>query len=121
MIDIMTNKVKRYKKRKLRSKKHLYITADRPRLTVFRSKKYLYAQVIDTTNKVLVSFSSISNELGKEILSNNIQSATIIGTKVGEKLKVLNITKVAFDRNGYLYHGKVKALADACRATGIEF
>ena len=83
MIDIMTNKNKRFKKRKLRSKKHLKLAADRPRLTVFRSNKYLYAQVIDTTNKVLVSFSSVSNELGKNKLTSNIESATIIGTKVG--------------------------------------
>ena len=121
MIDIITNKVKRHKKRKLRSKKHLRISADRPRLTVFRSNKYLYAQVIDTTNVVLASFSSVSNELGKSKLTNNIEAATIIGTKIGEKLKAHKITKVAFDRNGYLYHGKVKALAEACRAAGIEF
>lgn len=121
MIDIMTNKVKRYKKRKLRSKKHLRVSESRPRLTIFRSKKYLYAQVIDVTNTVLASFSSISNELGSTKISNNIEAATIIGTKIGEKLKALKITKIAFDRNGYLYHGKVKALAEACRAVGIEF
>lgn len=121
MIDIMTNKVKRYKKRKLRSKKHLRISADRPRMIIFRSQKYLYVQVIDYTNKVLASFSSLSKELGGNKLNNNIEAATIIGTKIGEKLNSLNIKKVAFDRNGYLYHGKVKALADACRATGIEF
>ncbi len=121
MIDIMTNKTKRYQKRKLRSRKNLRISGDRPRLTIFRSQKYLYAQVIDMSNKVLVSFSSLSKELGKDKLSNNVESASIIGTKIGEKLKALNITKVVFDRNGYLYHGKVKALADACRAAGIEF
>ncbi len=121
MINIMANKRKRYHKRKLRSRKHLRMSADRPRLTVFRSKKYLYAQVMDMSNNVLVSFSSISNELGKNKLSNNIESATVIGTKIGEKLKALNISKVVFDRNGYLYHGKIKALAEACRATGIEF
>lgn len=121
MINIMTAKNKRFQKRKLRSKKHIRVSADRPRLTVFKSNKYLYVQVIDTSNKVLASFSSVSNELGKEKLGNNIEAATMIGTKIGEKLKALNITKVVFDRNGYLYHGKVKAIADACRATGIEF
>ena len=121
MIDIMTNKTKRFHKLKLRSKKHIRVSTDRPRLTIFRSKKYLYAQVIDLNNNVLASFSSISNELGKEKLGNNIDAATKIGTTIGEKLKALKITKVVFDRNGYLYHGKVKALADACRAAGIEF
>ncbi|MGL4394433.1 MAG: 50S ribosomal protein L18 [Brevinema sp.] len=121
MINIMTDKTRRFHKRKLRSKKHLRVSADRPRMTVFRSKKYLYVQVIDMNNNTLASFSSLSNELGKEKLGNNIAAATIIGTKIGEKLKALKITKVVFDRNGYLYHGKVKALADACRATGIEF
>jgi len=121
MIDIITNKVKRFKKRKLRSKKHLRISADRPRMTVFRSQKYLYVQVINNTNKVLASFSSISKEFEGKKLNNNIEAAKIIGTKIGEKLNSLNIKKVSFDRNGYLYHGKVKALADACRATGIEF
>ncbi|MGL4560809.1 MAG: 50S ribosomal protein L18 [Brevinema sp.] len=121
MINIVTNKIKRYQKRKLRSKKHIRISTDRPRMTVFRSSKYLYVQVIDMKNTVLASFSSLSNELGKEKLGNNIEAATIIGTKIGEKLNALKISKVVFDRNGYLYHGKVKALADACRATGIEF
>lgn len=121
MIDIVTNKTRRYQKRKLRSRKNLRISGDRPRLTIFRSNKYIYAQVIDMSNNVLVSFSSLSNELGKDKLTNNIASATVVGQKIGEKLKALKITKVVFDRNGYLYHGKVKALADACRAAGIEF
>ncbi|MGL4367136.1 MAG: 50S ribosomal protein L18 [Brevinemataceae bacterium] len=121
MIDVITKKTKRYYKRKLRSRKNLRVSSERPRLTVFRSSKYLYAQVFDISNKVLVSYSSISKDLGQKRLGNNIESATIIGTKIGEKLKQLNITKVVFDRNGYLYHGKVKAIADACRAAGIEF
>ncbi|MGL4677119.1 MAG: 50S ribosomal protein L18 [Brevinema sp.] len=121
MINIVADKTRRYKKRKLRSRKNLLVSEDRPRLTVFRSNKYLYAQVLDKSNKVLASFSSISNELGSKKISGNTEAAAIIGQKIGEKLKILNITKVVFDRNGYLYHGKIKALADACRNTGIEF
>lgn len=121
MIDTISGKIKHHQKRKLRSRKNLRLASDRPRMTVFRSNRYLYVQVIDTNNKVLASFSSLSQELGKEKLGNNIECATLIGTQIGEKLKALKITKVAFDRNGYLYHGKIKALADACRAVGIEF
>lgn len=121
MIDIISGKIKRYQKRKLRSKKHIQVSEDRPRMVVFRSNKYLYVQVIDMSNKVLASFSSLSSELGKEKLGSNIETARIIGQKIGEKLKSLKISKVVFDRNGYLYHGKIKALADACRDVGIEF
>ncbi|MGL5254960.1 MAG: 50S ribosomal protein L18 [Brevinema sp.] len=121
MIDTISQKIKHHQQRKLRSRKHLKVAADRPRMTVFRSNRYLYVQVLDINNNVLASFSSLSKELGKDKLGNNIECATIIGTQIGEKLKALKIQKVVFDRNGYLFHGKIKALADACRAVGIEF
>lgn len=120
MIDKVKVKKKRYEKRRLRSKKHLKMAADRPRMIINRSNKYLYVQVVDADNKMLCSFSSLSKELDKK-LGNNVESAKVIGTEIGKKLKAMKITKVVFDRNGLLYHGKVKALADACREQGIEF
>lgn len=122
MINTLKQKNKIFAKRKLRSKKHLKSSAERPRMVIFRSNKYLYVQVIDdTTGKVLCSISSIAKELEGKKLGNNIESAKKIGEMIGKKLKKLKIEKVVFDRNGNLYHGKIKALAEACREQGIQF
>jgi large subunit ribosomal protein L18 len=122
MIDVVKSKIKKGEKAKLRSKKNLKVASDRPRMVVFRSNKYIYVQVMDDLNhKVLCSVSSISKELKDQKLGKNIQSASVIGKEVAKKLKALNIGQVVFDRNGYRYHGKVKALADGCRAEGINF
>lgn len=110
-----------FEKKRLRSKKHLQTAADRPRMVVNRSNKYLYVQVIDDKGKVICAYSSISKELEGKRLGKDIKSAKAIGTEIGKKLKAKKVTKVAFDRNGLLYHGKVKALAEACREQGIEF
>ncbi len=121
MIDKVKNKNIRFEKKRLRSKKHLVITDTRPRLLIVRSNKYLYANVIDINNKVLASYSSISKDLEGKRLGNNIESAKKIGAGIAKKLKALKIDSVVFDRNGLLYHGKVKALADTCREAGIKF
>ena len=120
MIDLVSVKKKRYEKRKLRSKKSLKYSDDKPRMVVKRTNKYLYVQVIDTQNKILASMSSLSKDLEGKKLGKNIDSAKLIGKKIAEKLKALKIESVVFDRNGYIFHGKIKALVEACREAGIK-
>jgi large subunit ribosomal protein L18 len=122
MIDILKSKREKYLKAKARSKGSLSYSQERPRMLVFRSKKYLYIQVLDDVEgKVICSLSSISKELKDKKLGKNIKSAVVLGKEVGKKLKDLKINSVSFDRNGFKYHGKIKALADACREEGIKF
>ena len=95
-------------------------TQERPRLAVFRSVNHIYAQVIDDQQgHTLVAASTTEKDLhGK---GGNVEGAKLIGKAVAERAKEKGITKVVFDRGGYLYHGRVKALADAARAAGLEF
>lgn len=96
-------------------------TKDVPRLNVFRSNNNIFAQIIDDEAGVtLVSASSIDKDL-KIKNGGNIEAATKVGEVIGEKAKQAKIKKVVFDRGGYLYHGRVKALAEAARAKGLEF
>jgi large subunit ribosomal protein L18 len=95
-------------------------SAERPRLAVYRSLKHIYAQVIDDrAGRTLVSASS--NDKGSTANGGNIAGAKEIGRAVAERAKEKGITRVVFDRGGYLYHGRVKALADAAREAGLEF
>ena len=107
-----------------RIRRKLRGSAARPRLAVFRSVAHIYAQVIDDAGgKTLVSASSVGKG-GKGISSGsggNVAAAKAIGKLVAERAKEKGITKVVFDRGGYQYHGRVKALADAARAAGLEF
>jgi large subunit ribosomal protein L18 len=114
----MTNKkVERRIKIKYRIRKSVNGTAERPRLSVFRSNKQIYAQVInDLTGHTLASASS----LGLEKMPKKEQAAKV-GELVAEKAKAAGITSVVFDRNGYLYHGRVKELADGARKGGLNF
>ncbi len=98
-------------------------TAERPRLTVFRSLKNLYAQIIDDEKGVTVcEASSRSKDLQSKIPSGgNIPAAKLVGAALAERAKAKNIDQVCFDRNGYRYHGRVKALADAAREAGLKF
>ncbi len=122
MIDITKDKRRKFAKAKKRSKGNLTYSIDRPRMLVFRSKKYLYVQVLDDLNgKVVCTLSSISKELKEKKLGKNIKSASVLGQEMAKKLKDLKIESICFDRNGFKYHGKIKALADACRAGGIKF
>ena len=112
-----TKKVERRIKIKFRVRKSVNGTAERPRLSVFRSNKQIYAQVInDIEGKTLASASS----LGLEKLPK-IQQAEKVGELVAEKAKAAGIETVVFDRNGYLYHGRVQALAAAARKGGLKF
>jgi large subunit ribosomal protein L18 len=95
-------------------------TSERPRLAVFRSVKHIYAQVIDDrSGRTLVSASS--NEKNASVAGGNVGGAKEVGKLVGERAKQAGIKAVVFDRGGYLYHGRVKALADAAREAGLEF
>jgi large subunit ribosomal protein L18 len=95
-------------------------TAERPRLAVFRSLKSIYAQVIDdASGRTIVSASSLEKDAGAK--GSNAAAAKAVGTLIAKKAKDNGITRVVFDRGGYLYHGKIKALADAAREAGLEF
>ncbi len=96
-------------------------TPKTPRLNVFRSNSNIFAQIIDDSEgKTLVSASSIDKEL-KLANGGNVEAATKVGELIAKRAKEAKITNVVFDRGGYLYHGRVKALADAARANGLEF
>jgi len=105
---------------KRRIRKDISGTTLRPRLSVFRSNKEIYAQVIDDeTGKTIVSISSLNVKEAHGI--PKIEQATIIGKQIAEKAKDAGVDTLVFDRNGYLYHGRVKALAEAVREGGIKF
>jgi large subunit ribosomal protein L18 len=109
------------KVRHLRIRKNISGTASTPRLNVFRSATNIYAQIIDDVKCVtLVSASSIDKDLKIEN-GSNIEAAKRVGALVAERAKKMNIEAVVFDRGGYLYHGRVKALADAAREVGLKF
>ncbi|RAK16758.1 LSU ribosomal protein L18P [Anoxybacillus vitaminiphilus] len=109
------------KKRHARVRKKVFGTAERPRLNVFRSNKHIYAQVIDDVKAVtLVSASTLDKEFNLES-TGNIEAAKKVGELVAKRALEKGIKSVVFDRGGYLYHGRVKALADAAREAGLEF
>ena len=117
-----TRKTLRYKKRKARVKAKVFGTKTRPRLTVFRSNQHIYGQIVDDEDeKTLVSASDLVFRTKSLDKANKVN----IAAKVGENLAVVAIKKkikaVVFDRNGFKYHGRVKALADAARKGGLEF
>jgi len=116
-------KAKGRAKRKLRVRRRVFGEPGRPRLTVFRSLGHIYAQIVDdVAARTLASASSLSKELkGKVKSGGNIESAKVVGKLLGEKALAAGITQVAFDRNGYRYHGRVKAFADAAREAGLKF
>ena len=111
-------------KRHKRIRKKIIGTKERPRLSIRRSINHLYAQVIDDTEgKTLVSLSTLSPDLKESLKkgAGSVKGANVLGTAIAEKCKKEGITKVVFDRAGYLYHGRVKALADAARKGGLSF
>lgn len=123
----MDNKLKRNKNirravRIFRIRTKVSGTTDRPRLLFTKTLKYLYAQIInDSENKTLFSMTTLNNEDINTKSFKNKEVAVLFGQLVGDKLKEKGIEKLVFDRNGYLYHGKVKAFADAVRERGINF
>ena len=110
-------------KRQTRVRRKVVGVEDRPRLCVFRSAKHIYAQIIDDT-RGLTLVSASSNEVDirqKEKFENKVALATFIGKQVGERAREKGIQKVVFDRNGFLYHGRVKAVSEGARESGLEF
>ena len=113
----------------IRRKKHMKLrnrfsgTAERPRLAVFRSNNHMYAQIIDdTVGKTLVSASTVDKEVKAELeKTNNVDAAAYVGTVVAKKALEKGIKEVVFDRGGFIYQGKIAALADAAREAGLEF
>ena len=123
MADKQTEKAIRLQRRKYSLRSSLFGTVERPRLSVFRSDKHIYAQVIDDlAGKTLVAVASTSGDVRGELANGgNIEAAKRVGKAIAEKAKAAGITKVAFDRGGRKYHGRVKALADAAREGGLQF
>ena len=103
-----------------RVRKNIFGTSEVPRLCVFRSNTGIYAQIIDETRTTLVSASSLDKDL-KIKNGSNVEAAKVVGEAIAKKATKAKITKVVFDRGGYLYHGRVKALAEAARENGLEF
>ena len=105
-----------------RIRKKLQGTAERPRLNVYRSLNHIYVQVIDDLNgKTLVSASTAEGKKEARNKGGNVASAKALGKTIADRAKEKGVTKVVFDRGGYIYHGRVKALADAAREAGLKF
>ena len=121
--------VSKQSRSKVRAKKHLKIrnrfhgTATRPRLAVFRSNNHMYAQIIDdTVGNTLVSASTLEKGVKAELTkTNDVEAAAVVGKTIAKKAIEKGITNVVFDRGGFIYQGKVQALADAAREAGLEF
>ena len=114
----MTNPL--FKKRQSRTRHRLTTHGTRPRLSVFRSGKHIYAQVIDDAQAVTVASAS-TNEKEAKGKGYNVEAASDVGKKIAERSIAKGIKQVMFDRGGYIYHGRIKALADAAREGGLEF
>ena len=110
-------------KRQVRVRKKVRGSNERPRLNVFRSSRHIHAQIIDdTTGRTLVAVSTITPEIKSGLeYSGNIEAAKKVGAAIAKKALENDIKSVVFDRNGFLYHGRVKALADAARENGLSF
>jgi large subunit ribosomal protein L18 len=119
----MPKKLTGRERRKLRIRNKISGTTERPRLSVFRSSQHIYAQVVDdTTGKTLASASTLSGDLkGALDESDKTDAAKKVGALIAKICLGKSLDKVVFDRNGYLYHGRVKALADAAREAGLSF
>ena len=105
-------------KRQHRVRQKLVVTADRPRLTVLRSNQHISAQIIGKDGQVICAFGSAALKKAK---GTKVEIATQVGQKLGELAKAKNVTQIVFDRGGYKFHGRVKALAEAVRQSGINF
>ena len=111
---------------KFRIRKRMTGTTQKPRLSVFRSEQHIYVQVIDDMKGQTIASAStvdpkVKGKMPKGVAGGNIKGAELIGTTIAERLKEKGITKVVFDRNGFLYHGRVRAVAEAARSAGLEF
>ena len=119
-----TSKTVRYARRKRRVRKNITGSAERPRLTIFRSSEHIYAQIIDDSSaRTLASASTTDTEVKAKL--NNEMSKTeqskVVGAVLAQRAKAASVNTVSFDRNGFLYHGRVRVLAEAARENGLEF
>lgn len=110
-------------KRKIRVRKKIRGASDRPRLNIFKSAKHIYAQIIDDTNgSTLASISTLAGAVNTDLnYTGNIEAAKKVGASIAKIALEKGITSVVFDRNGFLYHGRIKALAEAARENGLSF
>ena len=115
------NKIERRRRIHFRIRKHVNGTAERPRMVVFRSNKQIYVQVVDDLQgKTLVAAASNDKELAAQCKGKSgIEAAAVVGKAIAERALAKGITTIAFDRGGYLFHGRVKSLADAAREGGL--
>lgn len=122
-MDHIKEKLRKRTRRHLRIRRKVIGTAERPRLSVCRSLKHIYCQIInDIEGKTLAAASTQSPDIRSTIkYGGNVAAAEIVGKKIAEEAKVKGITKVVFDKGGYKYHGRVKALADAARKHNLSF
>jgi large subunit ribosomal protein L18 len=124
MADKNKLKAARLERRQFRTRKNIFGSPERPRLSVFRSDKHIYAQLVDDlAGKTLASVASTDGEVRGADLKNggNIAAAKKVGAAIAAKAKAAGIKQVAFDRGGRMYHGRIKALADAAREGGLKF
>jgi large subunit ribosomal protein L18 len=123
MADKNKLKAKRLERRKFGIRKSIFGSAERPRMSVFRSDKHIYAQIInDFDGKTLAAASSVSAEVRGDLKNGgNVEAAKRVGKAIAAKATAAGITAVAFDRGGNRYHGRIKALADAAREGGLKF
>jgi large subunit ribosomal protein L18 len=122
-MDAASQRRKARFKRKLRIRRNVSGTPQRPRMSVFRSKKHIYVQIIDdTTGQTIVAASSLEKQIreGKSFESK-VAMANYIGKLAGERAKEKKVKNIVFDRNGYLYHGRVKAVSEGAREAGLDF
>jgi len=120
LTQISKNTNRRFVHERIRKK--VMGTAERPRMNVYRSLNHIYVQVIDDLHGItLVAANSAEGKKGERRTGGNVASAKAVGKAVAERAKARGITKVVFDRGGYIYHGRVKALADAAREAGLQF
>lgn len=117
-MSAISAKLTRLSRRKMRIRKSIVGTAERPRLTVRPTLKHIYAQLIDDASGLTVASAS-SAQL--KITGGNVDAAKAVGKAIAESAKAASVSRVSFDRNGRLYHGRIKALADAAREAGLEF
>lgn len=121
----MEKNVKQFLKRKQRTRSHIRkVAAGRLRLSVHRSGQHMYAQIIDDAKSItLASASTVDKEVVKLVgkATSNVAAAEIVGKTLAERAMKLNVSEVVFDRGGYLFHGRVKALAEAARSAGLKF
>src|SRR3990172_1691281 len=121
---IQNKKHNRWQKKKASIRKKIQGTSERPRLTIYRSAKHIYAQIIDdTTGKTLVSASTLSKDLREDVknVKSSVEICKLVGKHAAKRALEKKIQQVVYDRNGYLYHGRVKAVADGAREGGLKF